>query len=92
MSNVLHGPGSHAEEKLEKAGRALVPGGLLIVHDFMLNNDRSGPLPAALFNLMVGAYTVNELLDIIRSAGFAEASLVAYHPQRASGIITAVRL
>ena len=91
MSNILHGHGSQAETRLAKTIRALVPGGLLIVHDFLLNNDKSGPLPAALFNLMVGAYTVNELLAVIRSAGFADVSLIAYNAQRGSGLVTARR-
>jgi len=71
--------------------RALVPGGLLIAHDFLLHNDRSGPLPAALFNLMIGTYTVNELIAVVRSAGFADVSLIAYNAQRGSGIVTGVR-
>lgn len=91
MSNVLHGPGSRAEERLEKAIRALVPGGLLMVHDFLLDNDKSGPLPAALFNLMVGAYSIAEMLSVVRCAGFCDVSLIAYHPQRGSGVVTAVR-
>ena len=91
MANIMHGPGSQAETRLKQGMRALVPGGLLIVHDFLLNNDRSGPLPAALFNLMVGAYTVNELIAVIRSAGFADVSLIAYNAQRGGGIITAIR-
>jgi hypothetical protein len=76
---------------LGKGMRALEPGGLLIVQEFLLNNDNSGPLPAALFNLMVGAYTVNELIAIIRSIGFVDVSLIAYNAQRGSGIITAIR-
>ena len=91
MSNILHGHGSQAETRLEQGMRALVPGGLLIAHDFLLNNDKSGPLPAALFNLMVGAYTVNELIAVIRSVGFADASLIAYNGQRGAGIVTAMR-
>ena len=91
MSNILHGDGSKADMKLAKAARALVPGGLLIVQDFLLNNDKSGSLAAALFNLMRGAYTVNELLSVIRSAGFTEVSLITCDSRRGSGIVTAVR-
>ncbi len=91
MSNILHGPTSQADVRLEQAGRALEPGGLLIVQDFLLNNDKSGPLPAALFNLMVGAYTVNEVTAVIRSAGFVDVSLIASNEQRGSGIITGIR-
>jgi len=91
MSSVMHGPGSQAEVMLGKGMRALEPGGLLVVQEFLLNNDNSGPLPAALFNLMVGAYTVNELIAVIRSIGFVDVSLIAYNAQRGTGIITAVR-
>lgn len=91
MSNILHGHGSQAPMKLAKAFRALEPGGLLIVHDFLLNDEKTGPLPAALFNLMVGAYSVREMLTVIEDAGFRDARLVAYHTKRGSGLITAVR-
>jgi len=91
MSNVMHGQGSQGEKRVQQAMRALVPGGLLMIQDFLLNNDRCGPLPAALFNLMLGAYTVSELIAIIRSAGFKDVSLIAYNTRRGSGLITSVR-
>ena len=91
MSNILHGPDSQAEMKLNKAAAALKPGGLLIVHDFLLDNDKCGPLPAALFNLTVGAYTVAELLAVIGAAGFEKVSAAAFDKRRGSGIVTAIR-
>lgn len=91
MANIMHGHDSQAEMRLKQAICALVPGGLLIAHDFLLNDDKSGPLPAALFNLMVGAYTVSGLVTVIRSVGFADVSLIAYNAQRGSGIVTATR-
>lgn len=77
MSNVLHGPGSQAAEKLVKAYTALTVGGLLVVQDFLLDNDLSGPLSAALFNLRVGAFTVDQMLSVIQEAGFERATLVS---------------
>lgn len=91
LSNVLHGPASQAEIRLKQARRALLPEGLLIVHDFLMDNDRSGPLPAALFNLWLGAYTVNGMIEVIRRAGFKDVSLIAINPRRGSGIVTAKR-
>ncbi len=91
MSNILHGAGSRAGMKLEKAKRALVAGGLLIAHDFLMNDDRTGPLGAALFNMMVGAYTVGELVSVIRSVGFVDVRLVASDDRRGAGLVTAVR-
>ncbi len=91
MSNILHGPGSHAGIRLKQAKKALKRGGLLIVHDFLLNNDRSGPLPASLFNLWLGTYTVSEMIAVIRKAGFGDVSLIASNAHRGSGLITARR-
>lgn len=91
MSNILHGPGSHADVRLKQAKKALKRGGLLIVHDFLLNNDRSGPLPASLFNLWLGTYTVSEMIAVIRKAGFSDVSLIAGNALRGNGLITARR-
>lgn len=78
LSNVLHGPGSQAPMKLAKAHRALKPGGWLLAHDFLLNAQKTGPLQAALFNLMVGAYSEPELRAELEAAGFVEVRLMAY--------------
>jgi len=91
MSNILHGAGEGALMKLKKAEAALEPGGLLMVNDFLLDDEGCGPLPAALFNIMVGAYPVTEMLDVITRAGFKEASLVARDGQRGNGLVTARR-
>ena len=91
MSNILHGRGSQAEKLLNMAKRALAPGGLLIIHDFLMDNDRCGPLPATLFNLWLGAYTVSEIIEIIRSVGFKDVSLIASNTQRGSGLVTGFR-
>lgn len=91
MSNILHGAGSRAGMKLAKARRALKPGGLLIAHDFLMNNERTGPLAATLFHMMVGAYTIGEMLSVIRSVGFEDVQLVVFNEQRGTGLVTAIR-
>lgn len=91
LSNVIHGPESGAKMKLAKAFRSLEPGGLLIVNDWLLNNDKTGPLPAALFNLTNGAYSEEEMLAIVRDAGFTKVSLISSDPKVGSGIVTALR-
>ncbi len=72
LSNVLHGPASRAGMKLAKAHRALVAGGLLIVQDFLMNAEKTGPLIPAVFNLMVGAFSLPEMVEHAQAAGFAE--------------------
>jgi len=76
LSNVLHGPSSKAEVKLKKAYDSMLAGGLLAVQDFLLNDEKTGPLIPALFNIMVGSYSRCELLGLIKEAGFVGAEVV----------------
>ena len=76
--------------KLDKAYRSMIPGGLLVIQEFLLDEDKSGPLVPALFNLMVGAYSSSELIDAIRAAGFANPKTAAADPSIGSAWITAV--
>jgi hypothetical protein len=87
MSNILHGAGNDAEMKLEKAFKSLKSGGLLIVRDFVFNDEKTGPKSAALFNLMVGAYTISEISDLIRDAGFQNPREVKIHQETHSTIL-----
>jgi len=72
MSNILHGPASGAEMKLAKAFRSLGPGGALVVQDFLMDDEKTGPLQPALFNLMVGAFSRKELAERVAAAGFTD--------------------
>ena len=89
MSNVLHGPGRGARARLAKAHRALAPGGRLLVQDFVMNPDRTGPLVPAVFNLMVGAYSLTEIRDRILEVGFAEPDVRTMPEPFESTILTA---
>lgn len=88
LSNILHGAGHGCEDRVAKTYAALARGGRLIVQDFLLDNDRNGPLPAAIFNLHVGAYAVDEMLALLADAGFERATLRAYGPH-GNGLVTA---
>lgn len=58
MSYLMSGvPGDEVEGLLQKAFEALSPGGKLMVHDFMVNDDRRGPALAALWQLQHMAFT-----------------------------------
>jgi ubiquinone/menaquinone biosynthesis C-methylase UbiE len=66
----------------KKARRCLNPGGRLVVQDFILRPDRTGPLFAAMFavNMLVGtkegnSYTADEYRGWMRKAGFRSISL-----------------
>ncbi len=78
MSAVIHSNAVKDNRLLfEKAARALRPGGQLVVQDFLINEERSGPLQPALFalNMLVGTpagdtYTESEVRQWMAEAGF----------------------
>lgn len=80
LSQILHSTDfPHAGEIVDRAARALVPGGLLLIQEFILDDDRNGPAHPALFslNMLIGttrgqAYTQAELAGFLTGAGAVE--------------------
>ncbi len=70
VSSMMHG--SRGDLIPPKAFDALVPGGLIIIRDFVLYPEKNGPLSAALFNMRMGAYTEDEMFDFLHKAGFVD--------------------
>ncbi|MGE5608766.1 MAG: methyltransferase [Bacillota bacterium] len=91
MSNILHGPPSGAPSKLAKAFAAMNPAGLLILQDFLLNPEKTGPLLPALFNIMVGAFSTPELITLTSSAGFTHPQSQEMSPESGQTLITAIK-
>ncbi len=82
MSYLLSAvPGSAMPRLFAQAFDALEPGGLLLVHDFMVDDDRSGPRNAALwfmtfvFDPGAVSFSPSDLLGLARGAGFVDASV-----------------
>ncbi|HEY3380846.1 MAG TPA: methyltransferase [Vicinamibacterales bacterium] len=77
LSAVIHSNSPDDNRLLfGKCVRALNPGGQLVVQDFLMDEDRTGPLPAALFalNMLVGTpegdtYTESEVRAWMHEAG-----------------------
>ncbi len=77
LSHVLHGEGeAGCSNMLQKAVAALEPGGLLLVQEFILEDDRANPVFPALFslNMLLGtadgkAYSASELTALLQHAG-----------------------
>jgi len=91
MSSVLHGPRSEAEMKLAKAHRSMKAGGLLVIQDFLMNAAKTGPLVPALFNIMVGAFSVPELAGRIEHAGFAGVQVRPMPDYAGTTVLTATK-
>ena len=71
--------GDQNRDIFRRARQALAPSGRLVVQDFILNPDKTGPQHAALFslNMLVGtesgaAYSEMEYTQWMKAAGFAE--------------------
>ena len=85
LSAICHMNGPEENLALfRKAHAALVPGGQLVVHDFVLDDDKAGPRSGALFalNMLVGtphgsSYSGPEYAAWLSEAGFAGARMVA---------------
>lgn len=58
MSHITHDEGPEQNlAMIRKAHRALRNGGILVVHDFMLNSDKTQPIFGALFSVHLLSYT-----------------------------------
>ncbi|WP_373501175.1 methyltransferase [Desulfococcus sp.] len=77
LSHILHGEGpGECEALIAKAVAALAPGGLILVHDFILDDTRDRPLFPALFslNMLLGteggqSYTETEITAMLENVG-----------------------
>jgi len=80
LSSVVHShPPDENRRLIAKVTRALNPGGRIIVRDFLMDEDRRGPLQPALFalNMLVGTsggdtYTEGEVRAWLEEAGCRE--------------------
>jgi predicted O-methyltransferase YrrM len=76
LSNILHDwDVAECQQLIQRAANALNPGGQVIIHDVLLNDELDGPLPialysAALFTLTEGrAYSAREYNQWLSNAG-----------------------
>ena len=98
LSHILHGEGQkECQRIIEKTVLALEPGGMIIVHDFILNNTMDGPLFPALFslNMLLGtpagqSYSEKQITDMLAKAGVKEIQRLPFQGPNDSGIIAGV--
>ena len=95
MSHILHGESeSDCRGIVAKAFGCLDPGGVAVIHEFILNDRMDGPLFPALFslNMLLGteggrAYTQGQLLDMLTRAGFVDVERLDFTGTNDSGLI-----
>jgi predicted O-methyltransferase YrrM len=96
LSHILHGEGPAACRAIvAKAVQALEPGGLLLVHEFILDDERTSPLFPALFslNMLAGtpegrSYSVSELSAMLSEAGARDVRLLPFTGPTESRILS----
>lgn len=95
LSHILHGENSEDCHKIvAKAADALEPGGMMIIHEFILDNSKDGPLFPALFSLNMLAvtdsgqsYSENEIREMMAAAGIGEIHRPAYRGPTGSSVL-----
>lgn len=101
LSHITHDE-SPATNRLmiEKAWRALAPGGRVVIHDFMLDDSRLSPVFGALFSVHMltytsggRTYTAREYASWLRQAGFSRLSRrkIANKSRNATEILVGVK-
>jgi SAM-dependent methyltransferase len=98
VSHVLHGESPNGCRMIiDKAVSVLEPGGLLLIHDFILNDTLDGPMFAALFslNMLVNtdqgqSYSEGQIKEMLTGAGLKNIRRLHFKGPNESGIISGV--
>jgi hypothetical protein len=98
LSHILHGEGpEECRRLLGKATASLVSGGLLMVHEFIMDDDLTGPLFPALFslNMLVAtekgqSYTQGSLTAMMIAAGCRDVRRLSLPDSVPSGILLGI--
>ncbi len=89
MSYLFSGvPGDTHDRLISQAFDILNPGGLVLIHDFIVEEDRTGPMLAALWQLQHTAFTpearsldAGGLQEALATAGFVDIGIAPMIPQ-----------
>jgi predicted O-methyltransferase YrrM len=98
LSHILHGEGPEDCRKIiNKAVSAVEPGGIIIVHDFILDYTMDSPLFPALFslNMLLGtkdgqSYSEKQIKKMLADAGVKDMQRIPIQTPNDSGIITGI--
>lgn len=99
LSSIIHSLGDDDVLKLfQRLASSVAPGGRLLVRDFFLNEERTGPEWPAVFaiNMLVQtdggrSYTAEETRSLLRRAGFKSFEYGTYGMPEGHGLLSAFR-
>ena len=95
LSHILHGEGPDGCRMIiKKAVSALEHGGLMLIHDFILNDTSDGPLFPAIFslNMLINtdegrSYTEEQIKEMMIEAGLVNIKRLPFEGPNESGIL-----
>jgi predicted O-methyltransferase YrrM len=98
LSHILHAESPEDCRKvIDKAVSVLEPGGMVLIHEFILDNTMDGPLFPALFslNMLLGtpdgqSYSEKQLMDMLAEAGVEELRRIFFESPNDSSIIAGI--
>ena len=98
LSHILHGEAPEAcQDLIRKTVSVLQPAGLILIHEFILNDNLDGPLFPALFslNMLINtpdgqSYSESQLVSLLSGSGVKEIERLAFTGPNDSGIIAGV--
>jgi predicted O-methyltransferase YrrM len=85
----------HDKVLLRKSFEALDPGGAVLICELLVDDDKTGPPPAALMslNMLIETtgrnYTAAEYSNWLTDVGFIDPHVIPFHAPGANGIVTA---
>ncbi len=99
LSHVLHGEGpQQCLKMIKKAAAGLSVGGVLTIHEFILDDDMQSPLFATLFSMNMllhtdggRAYSESELRGMLQHAGLKNIRRIPVQTPNQSGLICAFK-
>ena len=96
LSHILHGEGPvECQMIINKAVSAVERGGLMLIHDFILNDTSNGPLFPAIFslNMLINtdrgrSYTESQIREMMTKADMSHIQRLPFEGPNASGILS----
>lgn len=98
LSHILHGENPEdCRRIIRKAVSIIKPGGMIMIHEFILDNTMDGPLFPALFslNMLLGtpggqSYSEEQLTAMLSDAGVTDIHRIYFESQNDSSILTGI--
>jgi len=99
LSAILHSMGSERSKSLlKKSYDSLIPGGLVVVREGLLDDEGTSPVGAVLFslNMLVNtgegqSYSGKEIMDLMLSVGFAQTRVISLPTTARSSLVIGVK-